>query len=340
MRSRLRLRPLAAALFVAATAAPAFADEPPTLTEPAASPPAASSAAEPAVPVAVTTDDAGAVVRSFSGTAGEALAIDRHDRRSYAKDWLVAPPGWTFGGEMKFITADSSLFGGSQGLKFADLAILSLSTRITASKRVELSGSLDVLAKQPDGSGEPLPQGGSLGMKVATSRTVALTAGVSGGPTLGVDGLWGRAGAGVIHRSHIEQFIAFQVGAGASATALRFDAMASQWQADVVGSSELVFHTLRGEWALWGGLGLALPAAHSEGIDPSTRLDVTVGTVFSAVRDWDLFAEFTLRDRGTTDMPGTVLPIADGGFDQRQVIVGIVRRFTERGTSRWALAQD
>jgi hypothetical protein len=34
------------------------------------------------------------------------------------------------------------------------------------------------------------------------------------------------------------------------------------------------------------------------------------------------------------------LPIIDGGFDQRQVVVGIIRRFTkERGASRWVLAQ-
>lgn len=323
------------------SASPALADEP---AAPAAD---AAPAVEPSVEPDVVKSDAdvdaepAVLTHPDYSRVGESLAIDLGgvDRRSYAKDWLVAPPGWTFGGEMKFITADSSLFGEGQRLQFADLAILSLATRITASKRVQLSGSLDVLAKQPDGHEESLAQGGSLGLKVATSRTVALTAGVSGGPTLGVDGLWGSAGAGVIHRSHIERFIAFQVGAGASATAVRATDMASEWQADLVGSSELVFHTPRGEWAMWGGLGLALPAVHSDGIAPSTRLDVTVGTVFSAVRDWDIFAQFTLRDRGTTSMPGTVLPIADGGFDQKQVIVGITRRFTERGSSRWALQQ-
>lgn len=320
---------------IALAAGPAVADQ---SASPAPEPaPEATAAPAPALAVAAeaepTLQDVSLAGRSY----GEAIGID--DPRSYAKNWLVAPPGWTFGGQMKFITADSSLFGTGQRLRFADLAVLGLETRITANRRLELSGSLDVLAKQPDGSKEPLAQGGSLGAKVATSRTVALTASVSGGPTLGVDGLWASAGAGVLHRSRIEDFIAFQVGAGASTTALRRHDLANEWQADVVGSSELVFHTPRGEWAMWGGLGLALPVVHSEGIAPSTRLDVTVGTVFSAVKDWDLYAEFTLRDRGTTDMPGTVLPIADGGFDQKQVVFGITRRFTERGTSRWALEQ-
>ena len=66
-----------------------------------------------------------------------------------------------------------------------------------------------------------------------------------------------------------------------------------------------------------------------------------MGTVFSAVRDWDIYTELTFRDRGTTMMPETTMPIADGGFDQRQIVVGIIRRFTPaRGTSRWALSQD
>ena len=39
-------------------------------------------------------------------------------------------------------------------------------------------------------------------------------------------------------------------------------------------------------------------------------------------------------------MPATTLPIVDGGFDQRQFVAGITRRFTqERGASRWVLSQ-
>ncbi len=319
---------------VLAAATPAFADEPPA--------PAAETtdvvATDDATTDDVTTSDVTSDVEAAVGRSyGASLAV--LEPRSYAKDWLVAPPGWTFGGEMRFVTADSSLFGSGQGIRFADLAVLRLETRITASKRLELSGAIDLLAKQPDGSEEPIPQGGSLGFKLATSRKVALAAGVSGGPTLGTGGMWGTAGAGLIHRSRIEEFIAFQVGAGTSVTTIHRTDMDSEWQADVVGSSELVFHTPRGEWAMWGGFGLALPAVHSDGIDPSTRLDVTIGTVFSAVRDWDLYAAFTLRDRGTTEMPGTVLPIVDGGFDQKQIVIGITRRFTERGASRWALSQ-
>ncbi|HUQ07237.1 MAG TPA: hypothetical protein VM261_32320 [Kofleriaceae bacterium] len=290
---------------------------------------AAAEAVEPDVEPAVHTGEESAdVIRT----------IGSYDHRSYASDWLVAPPGWNIGGEMRFITADSAL--GGEPIHMTDMAILRLRTRWTATKRIELSGTVDLLAKQLDTTDEPIPQGGSLSAKIATSRTVAIGTTVSGGPILGGGGFWGSAGTGAVHRSHIERFIAFQVGGGALATAVEDDAMERRWQADAILSSELVFHTPRGEWAMWGGVEMAFPVVHAEVIDPSSRLDVTLGTVFAAVRDWDLYAEFTIRDRGNTMMPETVLPIADGGFDQKQLVVGITRRFTPaRGATRWALSQ-
>jgi hypothetical protein len=292
----------------------------------------ASAAAEQAQP------DVEPAVHTHGESADVIRTIGSYDHRSYASDWLVAPPGWNLGGEMRFITADHALSG--ERINMTDMAILRLRTRWTATKRIELSGTVDMLAKQLDTTDEPIPQGGSLAAKIATSRTVAIGASVSGGPILGGGGFWGSAGTGAVHRSHIEKFIAFQVGGGALATAVDQDRMERKWQADAVLSSELVFHTPRGEWAMWGGVEMAFPVVHADTIDPSSRLDVTLGTVFAAVRDWDLYAELTIRDRGNTMMPETVLPIADGGFDQKQLVVGITRRFTPaRGATRWALSQ-
>lgn len=286
-------------------------------------------AVEPDVEPVVHTHEQADVLRTIGGAI---------DHRAYAKDWLVAPPGWNLGGEMRFITADHALSG--EQIDMTDMAILRLRTRWTATRRIELSGTVDLLAKQLDTTDEPIPQGGSIAAKIATSRTVAIGTSVSGGPILGGGGFWGSAGTGAVHRSHIERFIAFQVGGGALATTVEEDQMERRWQADALLSSELVFHTPRGEWAMWAGVEMAFPVVHADTIDPSSRLDVTLGTVFAAVRDWDLYAEFTIRDRGNTTMPETVLPIADGGFDQRQLVVGITRRFTPaRGATRWALSQ-
>jgi len=311
-------------LAILAVAAPVRADEP---VEDAAAP--AEPAPGPPTPqVVAQPPSAGTEVL----TIGEAT-----DPRSYARDWLVAPPGWSFGGEMRFITAASAPTG--ERIKLTDMALLRLRARWTLGRRIELAASADVLAKQLDTMHEPLLQGGSLSAKLATSRTVALAAGVSGGPAIG-GGWWGDASVGVLNRSRIESFLSFQVGAGGAATLVDPGAAARMWQADVLGSAELTFHTPRGEWALWFGTELAFPVVHADTIDPSTRLDLTIGTVFAAVRDWDIYTELTFRDRGTTQLPATVLPIIDGGFDQRQFVVGLTRRFARpRGASRWVLTQ-
>ncbi len=315
-----------------AEATPVAAD-PPTPVAADAAPPA--PAAEPPLVV----EPGIAAVRADSTSELIAVAGSQSvDVRSYAKDWMVAPPGYNLGGELRFITAATSPDG--PRIHFTDMGILRMRGRWTASKRVELAAAVDLLAKQPDTRKDFLLQGGSVALKVATSRATAIATGVSGGPTMGDHGLWGSAGVGVIHRARIEQFLAFQYSGGAAGTVLREDAIDPQWEVDLAGSSELVFHTPRGEWALWLGADLGLPVAHSAGLDPRSRLGVTIGTVFSAVKDWDIYTEFTWRDRGTTALPATTLPVVDGGFDQRQLVVGITRRFTARGQgSRWVLAQ-
>jgi hypothetical protein len=78
-----------------------------------------------------------------------------------------------------------------------------------------------------------------------------------------------------------------------------------------------------------------VPVAASSGIDPNTRLDVTLGSVYAVVKDWDVYVEGSIVDRGDAGMATTMLPILDGGFDQRQLTVGVVYRM-ERGDRRSA----
>ncbi|MBP8807657.1 MAG: hypothetical protein KBG48_25875 [Kofleriaceae bacterium] len=309
---------------------PADLDEPAPTVD-AAPPAEPTEADEPAV-VKPERDEPAPVAHGAMVTLGGVT-----DARSYAKDWLVAPPGYHIGGELRFITAGTSPDG--PRIKFTDLAILRLHGRTTLGRRIELAGSLDLLAKQPDSRTDLFFQGGGFGLKVATSRRTAITAAASGGPTMGDDGFWASVGTGVTHRSRIEKFLAFQYGGGASATGLRLGEAPTEWQAGLAGTSELIFHTPHGEWAMWLGFDLELPIVHSDALDPRSRLGVTIGQVFAAVRDWDLYASFSWRDRGTTDLPATTLPIVDGGFDQKQFAIGLTRRFSVRGKSaRWALA--
>ena len=94
-------------------------------------------------------------------------------------------------------------------------------------------------------------------------------------------------------------------------------------------------------WGAWVGLGYAIPVI-SRGSDPTTglavdpqpRLDFRIGTVWSVVKEWDLYAEFAVIDRGDMADPATRLPILDGGFDQQQVIFGVTRHIEGKRRSR------
>jgi hypothetical protein len=265
---------------------------------------------------------------SLSFVSGSAV-----DPRSYANDWLVAPPGGNVGGALRMISAGTGPSGSAIG--YSDLALLTLHGRWTVANRLELSGGIDLLSKQPDDRRDTVFQAGDLGVKVATSRRTAFTAGTAAGPTMGDDGAWGRASVGAVHRSPIERVLALQISGGGEATALRQDGMGRRWLAELAFASQLVLHTPRGEAALWGGVDMGFPIAHSSRLDPTSRLGLGFGAVYSAVRDWDLYFEMTFRDRGTLAMPETTLPIIDGGFDQRQLVFGITRRFSARGTNMW-----
>lgn len=262
---------------------------------------------------------------TVSRTIAESYA-DSGDVRAATRDWLVGPPGWDVGGELRFITSDLGLVEG-RALKLTDVGLLRTRVRYTASRRIELHAAVDVLAKQPAYSDSSPFQGATAGMKVAVSRRWALAASASGGPTLGDDGLWGDGATAVVFRSHPDQTLSFQVAAGAKATALRFDDGPDPWLTEATAGGNVMLHTPNGWFGFWIGANLAVPVVASAELDPNTRLDVTAGTVYAFVKEWDLYAEASIVDRGDAFMPATMLPILDGGFDQKQIVLGVVRRF-------------
>ena len=309
----------AAALTLSAAATAAAQPEPAAepVPEPAAEP-APELAAEPAVPPErVSVDEA-------VPTVGRMMSAEIGDVRTNLSDWAVGPPGWDVGGEMVFITSDLGL-ADDRPLKLTDVGILRARLRYTATRRIELSAAVDALAKQPAYTDELAFQGGRGAMKIAVSRAWALAAGVAGGPALG-DGQWGSAATGVVYRKHPHETLSFQLHGGALATALRLPAD-DPWLTEVTAGGRIMLHTPNGWFGAWAGAELAFPVVHHEALDPATRLDVELGMAYAVVDDWDLFVEASIRDRGDAGLPATQLPILDGGFDQRQLIVGVVRRF-------------
>lgn len=251
--------------------------------------------------------------------------------RGVAQDYLVMPSGGELGAQMRFITADS--MDGAGPLKFTDLALFGLSARYSVFSKLELSAAVDLLPKQPSATDEkPWQQVGG-GLRSPLGNHVAIAVSGAGGHLLGHEGMWTREALTLEWKKPIEEeFLAFDVKAGIDGLGLQSPGTPdSAFLTEVGVATSALFRIPDGKWGAWGGISYAVPVQHS-GIDPTThiaidpqpRLDFHAGTVLSLVKEWDLYADFAVIDRGDAN-PATRLPILDGGFDQKQIVFGVIR---------------
>ena len=140
-----------------------------------------------------------------------------------------------------------------------------------------------------------------------------------------------------------DEFLAFDVQAGVDGLGLQApNTRDSAFLTEVGVATSALFRVPNGKWGAWGGISYAVPVQHSGSdpttglaIDPQPRLDFHAGTVLSLVKEWDLYADFAVIDRGDAANPATRLPILDGGFDQKQIVFGVIRHIDGPQALRW-----
>ncbi len=269
---------------------------------------------------------------------GSEVSVSSRSMRGVAEDYLVMPSGGELAAQMKFITADAML--GGQPLKFTDLALFELAGRYSVFSKLELSAQVDLLPKQPSFTDEKPWQSVGAGLRSPLGKHVALSLNGGGGHLISHQGMWTREALAIEWKKPIEKdWLAFDViggvdGLGLTAPGVRDSAFLTELSA----STSALFREPSGHWGAWLGIAYAVPVQHS-GVDPTTglmidpqpRLDFHAGTVLSIVKEWDLFADFAVVDRGDLANPATRLPILDGGFDQKQIVFGVIRHI-EGGT--------
>lgn len=267
-------------------------------------------------------------------TAGESVSVAGASVRSYAEDWLVNPfRELEVEGSFRFVTAPESNLTADDGgeLRFTDVGIFHAGARYSFAQRFEVSGGIDLLAKQPSYLDEPAWNGGDLGFRFSLGKKWALWAGGAGGPLLADAGAWGDAAAGLQARTSIDETIRFQAAAGVSGTRLFMGEDSGRpWFTELVSHGEALLRAPRGEIAGWIGVDYRVPLAEADGtveIDPKVRLNFQLGLMLGYVSKWDLYLIYGVVDRGDVEEPDTTLPILDGGFDQSQIIFGAARRF-------------
>ena len=263
------------------------------------------------------------------------VTVASGDARSYSADWLILPAGGaTVGGHLRFLTAEGGL--GDEALRFTDVVLLDVNGRLSLGGTGELFASTTLLPKQPSRTGELLWQGSSLGGRVGFAERFAASVRATIGPALAHTGQWATADVGIEARKSLHETLRVQGLLGASATALFLEGTPERRLGfgEVVAGGEVVLRAPNGAAAMWLGTEFRFPVARTASpagaradLDPQTRVNFRVGGVLSYIRDWDLYAELVVNDRGELREPTTRLPILDGGFDQTLLVLGVTRRF-------------
>jgi len=284
-----------------------------------------------AMPVAATAD----------------LGYARESVRGVAQDYLVLPSGGELVGDMKFVMANPLL--GGMGLQFTDLALFELSGRWSFGKQLELASHVAFLAKQPSYTDEKTWQSVDVVGRAGIGHHGALALSGAGGHLMDHDGEWLRQGLDLEWKKTIDrEFLAFDMHGGVDSIELVTPGQEAAYLSEVSVATAALFREPSGHWGAWIGLSYALPFAH-HGVDPTSqlvldpqpRLDFHIGTALSLVEHWDLFVDLAVIDRGDLSNPATRLPILDGGFDQRQLVLGVTRHFAgaKRNRYQYAMAE-
>jgi hypothetical protein len=255
----------------------------------------------------------------------------RSSARGVAQDYLVAPDGGELTGDMKFVMADAMPNG--TALKFTDLALFDLVGRWSLFGKLELSGSVDFLPKQPSFTDERPWQSAGGAVRAPLGPHAAITLSGGGGHLLDHTGMWSREALGLEWKKPIApEFLSFDIQGGVDGITLSAPNTRGAELTELSIQTSALFHSPNGECGAWLGIGYAIPVQWS-GLDPTTgmaldpqpRLDFHAGAVLAIEKTWDLFADFAVIDRGDLANAATRLPILDGGFDQKQIILGVTR---------------
>jgi hypothetical protein len=270
-------------------------------------------------------------------TSGVSLAVEDSGGsvRSMSQSWMVSPHGtYVFGAKLRLLKSDTTPFG--QSAKATDLALFDLTARSSFGDRLELGVGLSVLTKEMTGMSEPTFQGGSGTLRVGLTRWAAIDFATAARPLLAELGWMVNPSASLALRGNVDRYLRFAGGAGVSWTNLFLDQADRNSFAELGVAGQIIF-PVEHHFAAWAGADYHVPITEAIGsmaLDPQPRLGVHGGFAFTFVPEWNLYAEYSIIDRGSLDDPATTLPVIDGGFDQTQIIVGVSRRFHDTDRDR------
>lgn len=259
---------------------------------------------------------------------------------SKRSDEFLLPSGeLEVAGEVSFLTADGARQ--KPELKLTDVGLLRLRARRALGDFAELFAGSELLVKQPEAWDESVWQSAFGGLLVPFGHRLAASVQAGGGVLFEEDGSFWQAQSSLRAKPKIGRLVRFELAAGYSLIVLDIDRDSRPfWVEEAVLHAETQIGDDRA--AVWLGIDYSLPVASGPDgpsrtsalfLNPNVGLGLQVGGVMTARRsNWDLFVIYSFLDRGDLDRPATTLPILDGGFDQRQLTIGVQHRFGAKST--------
>jgi len=238
------------------------------------------------------------------------------------------------GGELVFITADRApdSFGGAEGLNFSDVALFPLHARLAPADWFELSAGTELLVKQSETMAEPVWQNADVALRVPFAATFAGSVHGAYGLMTDDQGEWWQVESSLLAKPSSLDWLRFELRVGHAVTGLSFEEAPLAWLQELMTHAEIQFGEREG--GFWIGVDYYVPFAHSSPggtareLDPNVRLNLVLGCVLSPRKTgWDFYASYVIVDRGNVERPETTLPILNGGFDQRQWVLGVQHHF-------------
>ncbi|MBT8493446.1 MAG: hypothetical protein KJO07_10350 [Deltaproteobacteria bacterium] len=263
--------------------------------------------------------------------------------RSKIKEKLVTEDdGWEVGASLNFLTAETSL--GGEDLRFTDVVLLRIHGLWAVGGSVEIFAGSDILPKQPSYTDELEWQGALAGARFALGDSFAAWVRAQGGPHLGRNGWWvGGAGA-VQYKLALEDVLFFESSLGLTHTQLFYDQDSDRqyWLNQIFTQFGIAIRDpKKGQFGAWLAFDYYYPlvgepdpsdvdTGEPTALDPQPRVNFHLGGLIGLSETVDLFIEWSILDRGDLEDAQTLLPILNGGFDQKQILFGFMRRFGAR----------
>jgi hypothetical protein len=255
---------------------------------------------------------------------------------------ILPPNRLELGGELVFITADRAppALVDSDGtpadknpIDFSDVALLPLHARFAPADWIEVSAGAELLVKQSEAMSEPVWQNADAAVRIPFGSVFAGSVHGAYGLLTEDQGAWWQVESSLLAKPSSLDWLRFELRLGHAVTGLSFtDASAPVWLEELMTHAEIQFGEEEG--GFWIGVDYYVPVAHeSPGgaapeIDPNVRLNLELGCVLSPQKTgWDFYVGYAVVDRGNVEHPETTLPILNGGFDQRQWLLGVQHHF-------------